>query len=272
LHRITSAESGEIGQTVTDSSGAFRFPLQPLQGAAFTVFFVTADYKSVRFFGKPLHPDSAAAHEYILPVFDTTSVLSEPIRFSSRDVFMVADLLGGWEVLEILHILNPTSYAYVGREGMGPWEFRIPENATEFQVGEAEVMPHELGWADNRVLHLTPVVPGVREAFISYRLPPGPARAAIPIGEPTDSLNVFVREPSHLGSVSGLQTTRRLTVEGEDFLEYSGFDLQPGASVVIEWGRLDGPSVDPRVAAVVVTLVFLGLGIFAAIRNGSTRA
>ncbi len=267
LHRITSIESGEIAGTVTDSAGGFHFPLEPVTGAAFTVYFVTADFASVRFFGEPLHPDSAAAREYVLAVHDTASVLPEPIRFASRDIFMVGDLLGGWEVLEILRIFNPTDLAFVGSEGIGPWEFRIPDAATDFQVGEADVMPHELSWVDDRVLHLTPVTPGTREAFISYRLPRGPASTALQIGEPTDTLNVFVREPSHLTSISGLQTTSRLAVEGENFIRYSGVNLQPGAVVEITWRRAEGPPVDPRLAAVVVTVALLALGIFAAIRN-----
>lgn len=272
LHRITSLESGEIAGTVTDSAGRFRFPLEVVPGSSFTVYFVTADYNSVRFFGQPLHPDSAASSEYVLPVYDTTSVLTDPIRFAARDIFMVADLLGGWEVLEILRILNPTNLAYVGRDGIGPWEFRIPEGATDFQVGEAAVMPHELSWVGDRVLHLTPVTPGMREAFISYRLPRGPASARLAIGEPTDTLNVFVRQPSHLTAIAGLQTTRRIDVEGESFLQYGGVDLQPGSTLEITWGRPEGPPVDPRLAAIVVTLAILAFGIFAAIRNRGTAA
>jgi 5-hydroxyisourate hydrolase-like protein (transthyretin family) len=267
LHRITSLESGEVATTTTDEDGFFQFPLQPAQGTTFTVYFATTDYLSVKFFGQPLHPDSAANVEYVLPVYDTTSVLPEPIKFAARDIFMIGDQIGGWEVLEILKIVNPTNLAYVGTEGMGPWEFRLPEGATDFQVGQADVLPHELSWIEDRVLHVTPVTPGSREAFISYRLPRGPAESTLFVGEPTDTLSVYVRQPSHLTAISGLVTTRRVSAEGEEFLQYSGLGIEPGAEVTLAWSRGEGPPVDPVIAAVALTVLLLGVGVIAAIRN-----
>jgi hypothetical protein len=267
LHRITPTESGEIAATTTDDDGRFTFPLEPIPGASFTVYFATTEYLSVRFFGNPLHPDSASAIEYLLPVYDTTSTLIEPIRFASRDMFMEPDLLGGWEVLEILRISNPTSMAYVGTGGLGPWEFRLPEGATDFQVGQADVLPHELSWVDDRVLHLTPVTPGTREAFISYRLPRGPATSTLRVGEPTDTLNLYVREDSHLSSIAGLQTTRSINADGQNYIQYSGLALEPGAAVTLTWTRPEGPPVDPRLAAVLITVVLLGIGLVASMRN-----
>ncbi len=267
LHRITPQESGEIASTTTDENGAFAFPLEPVPGASFTVYFATADYQSVRFFGHPLHPDSAAVAEYILPVFDTTSVLAEPIRLAARDIFMIGDEIGGWEVLEILKIVNPTDRALVGTGGLGPWEFGIPEGATDFQVGQADVLPHELSWVGDRVLHLTPVTPGTREAFISYRLPRGPRRSTLLIGEETDTLNVFVRQPSHLTAITGLTEARRVNAEGEEFLQYTALGLGPGAAVSLQWSRGQGPPVDPVLAAIAITLVLLAAGATAAARN-----
>ncbi len=269
LHRITPFDSGEIASTTTDTVGRFAFPLEPVPGASFTVYFATTEHLSVRFFGNPMHPDSAAAFEYLLPVYDTTSVLAEPIRFASRDLFMEPDLLGGWEVLEILRIVNPTTMAYVGTGGLGPWEFHLPEGASDFQVGQADVLPHELSWVDDRVLHLTPVTPGTREAFISYRLPRGPAAAALQVSEPTDTLNLYVRDNSHLTSIAGLQTTRTITAEGQDYIQYSGIGLEPGAVIALAWSRAEGPPIDPRLAAVLITVLLLGVGLIAAIRNRS---
>src|SRR5690606_22853948 len=116
-------------------------------------------------------------------------------------------------------------------------------------------------------LHVTPVTPGTREAFISYRLPSGPAESTLQIGEPTDTLNVFVRQPSHLTAISGLTTTRRVSAEGEEFLQYSGLGLQPGGAVTFSWSRGQGPPVDPVITAVVLTVLLLAIGTFAALRN-----
>jgi len=270
LHRITPQESGEVDATVTDSTGAFSFTVAPVAGAEFTVYFATADYLSVRFFGQPLHPDSAGAGEYLLTVYDTASVLPEPVRVTSRDIVMFGELTGGWEVLEVLRVFNPTRFAFVAGDGMPPWEFRLPEDAYDFQVGEGDVLPHELSWMEDRVLQLTPVTPGVREIYVSYRLPRGPSRSVLQIGEPTDTLNIFVRQPSHLSAVSGLETTRMIDSEGEQFLQYGGLALAPGASIVLEWNRLQGAPIDPVLAAVILTLLLLGAGVVAAVRYRST--
>jgi hypothetical protein len=120
---------------------------------------------------------------------------------------------------------------------------------------------------DDRVLLLTPVPPGERDLFIRYRLPAGPSRSLLQIDEPTDTLNVFVRQPSHLTSVSGLETTRIVDAGDERFLQYGGLALLPGATVQLQWGRLSGPPIDPVIAAVSVTLLFLAVAVWAAVRN-----
>ncbi|MEX0912686.1 MAG: hypothetical protein WD031_04575, partial [Gemmatimonadota bacterium] len=57
LHRVSSETAGELATAVSDETGAFRLPLEIDADAAFTVFFVTADYLSARYFGDPIHPD-----------------------------------------------------------------------------------------------------------------------------------------------------------------------------------------------------------------------
>lgn len=269
LHRVTSDASGEVASSVTNAQGAFRFPLEQVEGVAFNVYFVTAEHLAVRYFGRPIHPTEAAA-DYAVTVFDTTSVLPEPLRVTRRDVVMIPERSGSWEVNEVVRIRNSSDLALVGAGGGASWEFRIPPGAIDFEAGEGDIFPHEISRMDDRVLLLTPVTPGERDLYIRYRMPARPGSVDLPVEQPTDTLNLFVRQPSHLSGVVGLSTTRMIDAEGEQFLQYGGTDLLPGSHIGLQWRRSGSP-IDPVIAAVAVTLLLLAAGVGAAVRNRRSR-
>lgn len=273
LHRVTPDEAAPWAQTVTDEAGTFRFPLVAVPGAEFTLFFVTADYLSVRYFGHPINPDQPPASDYVVAVYDTTSTVTEPIRVVRRDMVMIPETMGSWQVNEIIRIQNPGNRALVATTpGMPAWRLSVPEGAAEFQVGQGEILPHEVSVVEGEVLLLAPVTPGARDLFIGYRLPANPGSASLPITEPTDTVNIFVRQPSHLTAVEGLPTASMVDAEGEQYLQYSGFDFPAGEEIRLEWTETEGLPVDPIVAAVSATLLLLGVGAWAAIRNRPTTA
>ena len=266
LHRVTSETSGELATGVTDASGTFRLPLEQVPTAAFNVFFVTAEYLGVRYFGQPVHLDEPR-DGYAVAVYDTTSTLTEPVRIARRDVVMLPQANDSWEVNEIVSIVNPGSRALVAGSGEPTLEIRIPEDAADFQAGEGDILPHEVSLMDDRVLLLTPVTPGRRDLYIRYRLPAQPSAATVPLDLPTDTFNLFVQQPSHLTRVEGLGTTQMIDVEGQQFLQYGSTDLVNGGEIRLGW--TGGPPVNPVLAAVAVTLVLLAAGAFAAARNRS---
>lgn len=264
LHRVTPEASGEAATSTTDANGVFRFPLEAAQSAGFTVFFVTAEYLSVRYFGQPLHLTDPS-EGYSVAVFDTTSSPVEPIRVNRRDLVLIPQENDSWEVNEIISILNPDGRAVVSASGLPTLEISLPEEAANFQAGEGDILPHEVSLMDNRVLLITPVIPGRRDLFIRYRLPADPARAAIPLDQATDTFNLYVQQPAHLSSVEGLASATMMEVEGQQFLQYSANGLNIGQELLLEWRA--GSRVDPVYVAVGVTILLLGVGAFLAIRN-----
>jgi 5-hydroxyisourate hydrolase-like protein (transthyretin family) len=268
LHRVTSESSGEVASVESDADGRFRFPLETVPGTAFTVYFATAEYLSVRYFGRPIHSGEVPA-SYTVEVYDTASALTEPIRITRRDMVLLPELNGSWDVNEIIRIHNPTNAALVAGPGMPTWSLNVIEGASDFEAGESDILPHEVNWMGDRVLLLTPVTPGSRDLLIRYRLPAGPREGALPISAPTDTFNIYVQQPSHLSGITGMSTTRMIDIEGESFLQYGGVDFTPGSSVRLSWGRGSAPPVDPVIAAVVVTVGLLLVGAWVAIRNRS---
>ena len=266
LHRVSSEGSGEVAADVSGSDGSFSFPLETVDGATFTVFFVAADHLSVRYLGEPVH-GGETGEGYTVAVYDTTSVAREPVRITRRDMVLIPESGGSWEVNEVVRIFNPSSVALVADTGMPTWEFGIPGGAAEFQTGEGDILPNEVSRMDDRVLLLTPVVPGERDLFIRYRLQNSPGNATIPLNQPTDSLNLFVRQPSHLTAVEGMASIRLIEAQGEEFLLYAGDAFQPGEEITLRWSGASPIPIDPVHAAIGVTVLLLLAGVWSAVRN-----
>jgi hypothetical protein len=269
LHRVTPTVSGELETRSTGADGGFEFRLPRADTASFSVFFATAEYQAVRYFGRPLHPDEVAG-DYLVEVHDTATVLTEPVRIARRDVVLIPEQAGGWEVNEIVRIRNPSSQTLVSRSGMPAWEFRIPAAAVDFEAGEGEVLADEVRRMGDRVFLLTPLIPGERELFLRYRIPGSERRIALPSDSGVDTINVFVRQPSPVVTVEGLQTTEVLTAGQERFLRYGGADFEPGSAVSLAWKASATPPISPNAAAVGVTVLVLLFGLAFARRSRQT--
>jgi hypothetical protein len=265
LHRVTRDTAGVVGRTVTDPQGEFSFRLPAIDTADFHVFFATAGYLGVRYFGAPLHPGDSGA-DYSVTVYDTVSAGTPgiPLRVSRRDVVLLPQQDGGWEVNEIVRLENYGFKTLVSADGRPTWEFRIPPRATGFEVGEGELAASDLVRMDDRVLLLVPIVPGVRDVFVRYRVPGGEAQFPLPVDAPTALLNLYVQQPAPAVRVDGLSAESPIQAEGVEFARYTAAELPAAAPVVISW-RSTSPPLNPAHAALAVIGVFLLLGAIAAV-------
>lgn len=266
LHRVSSSASGAIDTRTTDPSGGFRFVLPPADTASFTVFFVTADYLSVRYFGDPVHRDRQVA-DYRVEVFDTTSMLPGALRTARRDIVLMPETEGGWQVNEIIRVRNTARKTLVAREDRPAWQFRLPEGAVDFQAGEGDETDEPVELRGDWVFLRTALTPGDRELFVRYRIPADRRASELVLAEPTDSLNIFVRQPAPELRITGMATTKVINVENERFVQYGAADLQAQSTVRMEWSSPGAPPVDPVMAALAVAVLILGVGTWAAFRN-----
>lgn len=269
IHRVTPSASGPIAQLTTGRNGRFDAMLPPPDTAGFTVHFATVDYQTVRYFGSPVHAGDPASG-YTVEVFDTTSALPGAVRTSRRDVILVPEPDGSWTASEIVRIRNSAARSLVSAGGMPTAEVRLPTGATGFEAGEGDLPPDQIRLMGERVLVLSALAPGDRELFFRYRLAARPDRATFALAGATDTLNLFVRQPSPALRVSGLSTTKQLTVEGEQFLQYAATGLASGASVEMQWDGPAAPPVSPVVAGAAAAGLVLLLGSWAAVRNRSS--
>lgn len=265
LHQVSSGGSGETKASVADEEGRFVFERADPAEADFAFYFATAEHQSVTFFGPILRVDETPPN-YVVEVYDTAAVLPRPIRVAARHMVLIPENTGSWEVNEILRVVNDTNLALVSPDGAAAWGFGIPAGATDFEVGPGDVLPHELALMEDRVLHLTPLIPGARELLIRYRLPAEANPSVIPISEPTDTFHLYVRQPAHLTGVTGLESQTMVELENEQYLQYSASALAEGAEISLRWSR-PGPPLDPVQAAVALTVTVLAIAAVFAIRN-----
>jgi hypothetical protein len=268
LHRVTSNTRGQIDSAVSGPDGRFAMPLPPIDPAAgFTVFFATAIADGVRYFGPAVHPDDPTA-AYDIAVYDTTSsaALADSVRVVRRDLFLVPDMDGTMEIGEIVRLRNATRRTIVP-DVKPVVSLALPSGSEQFEAGEGDradsVKAGEGGMVrmGDRAWLTQPLIPGDREFVFRYKLPANVKRLPVALGRPTDTLNVFVRQPAPDVKARGLGQGIDFEADGVKFTRYAVTGLRPGASPALDWRGPLPPPVDPR---------WLALGIAGAILAGGT--
>lgn len=263
LHRVTPDSSGVHETAVSGPDGAFSFTVPRPDTAGFTVYFVTADHLGVRYFGAPVHPGDAPA-EYVVQVRDTTSA-GDDLRVARRDLVMLPHADGGWEVNEVVRLRNAGARTVVSLGGMPTWEMDIPEGVEEFEAGAGDLPAEQIQRMGDRVLLIAPLLPGEREIFLRYRIPPG-RESRLGAGAEMDSVNLFVQQPSPHVTVSGLRPVEIVSAEGQRFLQLSGSSVAADAPLLMEW-ESTAPLINPVWAGVGAAVLVVLIGAGAAFRN-----
>jgi hypothetical protein len=275
LHRVTRQASGPVAASRSAADGSFRIDIPPAPpappaaaGGAFTVYFATAEVEGVRYFGRPLHAGEAAG-DYTITAFDTTTsgAYVDSVRVVRRDVALIPESQGGWEVGEIVRLVNTSHRTLV--PAAGPLvSLGLPEGATTFEVGEGELGKDEVVHMRGAMYLTAPLPPGSRELFVRYRILKGRTSASFPVTLATDTLNVFVRQPAPGATVAGLRGPRPFEAQGEKYAQFYGTGLRRGTPVKVTWSNPLASPLDPRLAALVLaTLVLLG-GLAVALARG----
>ena len=268
LHRVTKDSSGVVAQTRTGARGDFRFALPPAAASGFTVYFATAEWQGERYFGPPLHPNEARSG-YAVEVFDTAGVRhgADPVHVTRRDVIMLPEDGESWEVNEVLRIENAGRRTLVAPEGLPTWEFRIPRNASAFEVGEGGIGSDRIVRMGDRVLITASLQPGSHDVVVRYRVPTSGSRLAVQVADTTREINMLVREPAPRLRVEGLNPGEAEEIAGDRFQRYSATGIAPGAKVTVTWRGPLAPPVPPIWAAVGAAGLVLAGGAGLAVRG-----
>src|SRR5690606_35962053 len=106
-----------------------------------------------------------------------------------------------------------------------------------------------------------------REIFMRYRVPAELASTALAIGTPTDTLHVFLGQPSPAMEIAGLETTNVVEVQGERFVQYGTTGLAEGSEIALSWAPPQTPPLPPEYAGVLAAALVLLGGTVVALRT-----
>lgn len=265
LHRVTRDTAGVLAQRRSHTDGTFSFPLPAADAAAFQVFFTTVDHLGVRHFGPAVHPGEMPGR-YHVELHDTAVVSAgeSPARVVQRDLVVMQDERGGWEVNEIVRLENPGDRTLVAEPGSAVAEFLVPAGVEDFGVGEPDEEAGDMLRMGERVLLLSPLLPGTREVFVRYRIPRTPSNITLPLQGSLGSVNLFVRQPAAELTVRGLEPAGLTQAEGERFLRFSG---SAGGPVELSWAAPRLPFATPITIGVVALALLLAAGLVFALRR-----
>ncbi len=256
--RVVAMEAGQpaveaVGRT--DARGRFRVEVQ----AAPRTAVVQVRYRGVTYTSGP-HRREPGAREVTVWVFEPTH-RPPPLALVRRALLL--DHEQGWFVVrEVAVVRNPEPRTYVGdpRAGGATWRLPLLRGAQDVRVVRG-IVPAGVD-PDGALVDTLPVHPGDRTAVFLYRVRArGPSLLELPVGLPTDSLDVFVPQPLQVRSAA-LAVREARQVEGRLVVWLQARRLPPEAVVALEaTGVAEGSRLLPRVLA---ALLAGGCAVFVA--------
>lgn len=268
LHRVGPDRSGPLDSARTDAAGRYAFRYRT-SGAEDAIYFVSASYGGIAYFGTPLRTARVTGDDALITVFDTTSA-AIPLKVRGRHLMVSrSDASDRREVLEVFELSNDSTVTRVGARGdSATFRVVLPEGATAFAGGQGDVPPEAIALVDGRAEVYAPIAPGLKQLSFSYTLPRESFPLAMPVGMTTDVLEVLLEDST--GTVEGARLERQGPVEssGRRFVRWLG-DSVPGSQVL----RVSFPSAprNPRIPQFVVVAAGLAALMLFALRTVARR-
>jgi hypothetical protein len=242
LHTITADSAGEIDSTRTDERGGFgfRLPTVPDPLGRGEVYLASVRHQGILYFGSPIAQASQLDSAYLIQVHDTTVAPAQGFALPVRVRYLMLEPGPDfWVVTDGFQIENPGQTTLVAAEGGIVWSYPLPAGASDLEVGEADGSPDAIQLVDGVLRISAPVLPGIRQYMVRYRL--GEPRLEIALPGTVDQVELLVREPAPPLAVVGLMAGQPVEIDpGTTYRRYAAVNLE-NASVRV----LPGTDVRP---------------------------
>jgi len=257
LHQVGAEAAGEIATEQTDAEGQFQFrlPYVPDPDGSRDVFFISARYRGILYFGAPVTDVRALDSLQVLQVFDTASAPAggQDLPISVRNIF-VEESEAGWQITDLFEVRNPGTRTVIASEGGAVWSYPLMAGADSVELGDGDLGPDAFSFRAGRIWTTAPIPPGERLYVFRYRVA---ELTRLPLPGETAAVEVFIREPALGLQVRGLEVAQPVEIEaGSVFHRFTGSALseaavvfereEPGDAIPLEW---------------MAVLVALGLGL-----------
>jgi hypothetical protein len=193
-----------------------------------------------------------------LVVWDTTRT-GPPITVAQRHVITrTPGPAGHRRVLELLVLEHRGAGTRVGTGADGPvWAGRLPDGATDFEVGESDMSAEAVRAVDGEVWVLAPIPPGQRQLLYTYVLPGSASTMTLTLNQPVEQLTMLF-EDTAAAVVSGPVADRGIEIfEDAQFRMFDGIVAGPGTTITVRYNRPRALG-EGMLAALIVGAVVVG--------------
>ncbi|MGH2426231.1 MAG: carboxypeptidase-like regulatory domain-containing protein, partial [bacterium] len=235
LWRMRSEESGQRAPARTDARGAFQFASLPADGT----YLIAADYRGVTYTSQPLRLNPGQTATVTVAVYEPTT--DRPAIFFPYRLVLVERIgVGAIAIREILEVVNPSRYAYLGRDEAGHRvTFRVsaPRGARDLAAlrGVAAAVI-----SDGRLMDTAPLPPGSFQFAFGYVVRYWGRGVVLrwTLDEPTEGMDLFVPDTGVRLRSAILEPRSPGTIRGRRFLHFAGNDLGRGQVVEVRLSSL----------------------------------
>ena len=263
LHRIGMSAQGPVDSSAADAAGRYRFRVA--EPDTLSLYVISVQHAGIGYFGEPVPGRAGTAPAATLTVYDTATA-GPPLRTALRHLVVgPPGEDGGRRLLDIIRVDNPGDRTRVAADSLAPlWWALLPEGVREAQVGEGEISPDAARFAGDTVYVAAPFPPGSKQIVLTYELPSGERRIALPVAQATAEVEILV-EGAAATPGDGLAEQEGLSLEGRQFRRFTARDVAPGTVLAV---RLGGGSSRFPVRTLTIALAALGLagGLVLALR------
>ncbi len=265
LHRVGPDRAGPLDSVRSDSRGRYSFKYART-GSDQAVYFVSASYDGIAYFTPPLAEGKVSGDDGEITVFDTTSKRVPLTLRGHHVVVSTADANARRSVVEVYDLSNDSSVTRVASgetAESATWQTHITAGASDFKVGQGDISPAAVSFANGLVSVFAPLAPGIKQLSFSYSLPAKSFPLKLPLEKETGIYEIMIEEKA--GSVTGphLREVDPVTVDDRNFRRFLASDMPENSVAVID---LPPPppshTIDPRYL-VALTLVIGGSMVLA---------
>jgi hypothetical protein len=226
LHRLSAREQGPVDSVVVGRDGRFRFGVT---ADTLALLLASTRYSGIEYFSRPARMAPGASDTALLVLAaDTSSVV--PILIGAR--YLVVNRPGpggGRGVLDLIVLQNRGGVTLVASDSTQPsWRMRLPAGLAGFEVGDGEVSQAAVGLAGDTLTISSPFPPGERQLVVTYALPAGRDRYAVPLEGGADSVVILLEEPAARVTTPGFSAADSAVIEGRTYRRWIATGVPDG--------------------------------------------
>lgn len=219
IHRLTASQQGPIDSFLTNAAGQFSARV-----AADTTALLLASsrHAGIEYYSRPARAHPGRADTLMIYVADTSS--RAPLRLVGRYLMIGRPEQQGFRgALDLIVIRNGGSLTRVAPDTTSPvWAVPLPPGIENFAPSESEFSAAALGFRADSLTIAAPITPGDRQLMVTYTLPRGIRRLAIPFAAATDSIVVLLEEPTARVRTPGFAVVDSQAIEGRTYRRWVG--------------------------------------------------